>query len=86
MNNFSITGCLVKDHIHKRSYNLTNKFDAIKLCETLTNYEKEVNTLNTLEKKFDEANKQLTHLSQTLTRLQNDINTLTNQQLREREK
>jgi peptidoglycan hydrolase CwlO-like protein len=85
MNDFTIKGSLVKDHIHKRSYNLTNKFDAIKLCETLTNYEKEVNTLNTLEKKFDEANKQLTHLSQTLTRLQNDINTLTNQ-IREREK
>lgn len=69
MNNFTIKGSLVKDHIHKRSYNLTNKFDAIKLHETLTNYEKEIQSLK--NKKTDDEK-----IKQYLIALQMDISNI----------
>ena len=69
MNDFTIKGCLVKDHIHKRSYNLTNKFDAIKLHETLTNYEKEIQSLK--NKKTDDEK-----IKQYLIALQMDISNI----------
>ena len=77
MNNFSITGCLVKDHTHKRSYNLTNKFDAIKLHETLTEYE---NTITNLEKQintdknYKEIQQQLIALQMDISNAQSDLN------------
>lgn len=84
MNDFTIKGCLVKDHINKRSYNLTSKIDAVKLHETLTTYENEIKTLKTIQQNFNETNKQLTQIFKTLVGIQTDIETLNNK-LKERE-
>lgn len=69
MNNFTIKGSLVKDHIHQRSYNLTSKIDAIKLHETLTNYEKEIQSLK--NKKTDDEK-----IKQYLIALQMDVSNI----------
>ena len=69
MNDFTIKGSLVKDHIHQRSYNLTSKIDAIKLHETLTEYE---NTITNLEKQIN-ADKNYKEIQQQLIALQIDI-------------
>lgn len=69
MNNFTIKGSLVKDHINQRSYNLTSKIDAIKLHETLTNYEKEIQSLK--NKKTDDEK-----IKQYLIALQMDISNI----------
>lgn len=68
-NDFTIKGSLVKDHIHQRSYNLTSKIDAIKLHETLTNYEKEIQSLK--NKKTDDEK-----IKQYLIALQMDISNI----------
>lgn len=69
MNDFTIKGSLVKDHINQRSYNLTSKIDAIKLHETLTNYEKEIQSLK--NKKTDDEK-----IKQYLIALQMDISNI----------
>ena len=71
MNNFTIKGSLVKDHIHQRSYNLTSKIDAIKLHETLiTNLEKQINA----DKNYKEIQQQLIALQMDISNAQSDLN------------
>ena len=77
MNDFTIKGSLVKDHINQRSYNLTSKIDAIKLHETLTEYE---NTITNLEKQintdknYKEIQQQLISLQMDISNAQSDLN------------
>ena len=58
------------------SYNLNNKVDAIKLCETLNHYE-EINRLNrNIDKQFDKITRELIQVKMTLSVLNSEIQTL----------
>ena len=84
MKQFSIKGTLVKDHINKRSYNLTSRIDAENLYNTLTTYHK-THTLNkNIEEQYDNITKQIIQLklsvnilSDEIKQLEADINDLT---------
>lgn len=74
---YSIKGSLVKDHIHKRSYNLTSKIDAETLCQTLTQYETKIKTLQKTiqtETNIDKLQKQVIALQMDLKVVQEDLN------------
>lgn len=81
---YSIKGSLVKDHINKRSYNMTSKIDAENLYNTLTTYHK-THTLNkNIEEQYDNITKQIIQLklsvnilSDEIKQLEADINDLT---------
>lgn len=74
--NYSVKGCLVQDHVDHWGYNCTNQKDAIKLCEKLNNYEKELQQLRTFEKNFKEVSKQLKEVIMSLKILQDDMEKL----------
>ena len=58
------------------SYNLNNKVDAIKLCETLNHYE-EISRLNrNIDKQYDKITKQIIQLKLSIGTLTEEINTL----------
>ena len=58
------------------SYNLNNKVDATKLCETLNHYE-EISRLNhNIDKQFDKITKELIQVKMSLSILTEDINKL----------
>lgn len=58
------------------SYNLNNKVDATKLCETL-NYYEEISRLNrNIDKQFDKITKELIQVKMSLSILTEDINKL----------
>ena len=58
------------------SYNLNNKVDATKLCETLNHYE-EISRLNrNIDKQFDKITKELIQVKMGLSILTEDINKL----------
>lgn len=42
---YTIKGSLVKDHKHKRSYNMTSRIDAETLYNTLNQYETQIHEL-----------------------------------------
>ena len=74
---YSIKGSLVKDHIHKRSYNMTSKIDAETLCNTLTQYETEIKTLHKTiqtETNLDKLRQQVIALQMDLKVVQQDLN------------
>ena len=74
---YSIKGSLVKDHIHKRSYNMTSKIDAETLCNTLTQYETEIKTLQKTiqtETNIDKLRQQVIALQMDLKVVQEDLN------------
>ena len=81
---YSIKGSLVKDHINKRSYNMTSKIDAENLYNTLITYHK-THTLNkNIEEQYDNITKQIIQLklsvnilSDEIKQLEADINDLT---------
>ena len=77
MNDFTIKGSLVKDHIHQRSYNLTSKIDAIKLHQTLTEYETQIQELEkqiNTDKNYKEIQQQLITLQMDISNAQSDLN------------
>ena len=58
------------------SYNLNNKVDATKLCETLNHYE-EISRLNkNIDKQFDKVTRELIQVKMTLNILNEEINQL----------
>ena len=58
------------------SYNLNNKVDATKLCETLNHYE-EISRLNkNIDKQYDKIIKQIIQLKLSIGTLTEEINTL----------
>ena len=58
------------------SYNLNNKVDATKLCETLNHYE-EISRLNkNIDKQYDKITKQIIQLKLSIGTLTEEINTL----------
>ena len=66
---YSIKGSLVKDHIHKRSYNMTSKIDAETLCTTLNQYENKINELQSEIQTTENLHK----IKQQIIALQMDI-------------
>ena len=74
MNNFTIKGSLVKDHIHQRSYNLTSKIDAVKLHETLTTYENELKTLKNNETDYEKIRQYIIALQMDISNIQAELN------------
>lgn len=74
---YTIKGSLVKDHIHKRSYNLTSRIDAETLCQTLTNYENKIQTLHSqiqTENNLEKLRQQAIALQMDLKVVQEDLN------------
>jgi len=58
------------------SYNLNNRVDATKLCETLNHYE-EISRLNkNIDKQFDKVTRELIQVKMSLSILTDDINKL----------
>ena len=73
---YTIKGSLVKDHIHKRSYNLTSRIDAETLCNTLTQYETEIKTLHKTiqtENNLDKLKQQVIALQMDIKNCQSDL-------------
>ena len=73
---YTIKGSLVKDHIHKRSYNLTSRIDAETLCNTLTQYENKIETLQTqiqTANNLEKLRQQAIALQMDVTQTQNDL-------------
>ena len=74
MTKWSIKGSRVYGNSY--SYNLNNKVDATKLCETLNHYE-EISRLNrNIDKQFDKITKELIQVKMSLSILTEDINKL----------
>ena len=76
---YSIKGSLVRDHIHKRSYNMTSRIDAETLCNTLTQYETEIKTLHKTiqtETNLDKLRQQVIALQMDLKVVQQDLNVI----------
>lgn len=74
---YTIKGSLVKDHIHKRSYNLTSRIDAETLCNTLTQYENKIETLQAqiqTENNLEKLRQQAIALQMDLKVVQEDLN------------
>jgi hypothetical protein len=74
---YSIKGSLVKDHIHKRSYNMTSKIDAENLYNTLTKYHQTTTLNKDIENKYDQITKQLIQIEMSMKILESEIKTLT---------
>lgn len=73
---YSIKGSLVRDHIHKRSYNMTSKIDAENLYNTLNTYHK-THTLNkNIEEQYDNITKQIIQLKLSISILTEEVQTL----------
>ena len=73
---YSIKGSLVRDHIHKRSYNMTSKIDAENLYNTLNTYHK-THTLNkNIEEQYDNITKQIIQLKLSVNILSDEIKQL----------
>ena len=73
---YTIKGSLVKDHIHKRSYNMTSKIDAENLYNTLNTYHK-THTLNkNIEEQYDNITKQIIQLKLSISILTEEVQTL----------
>ena len=75
---YSIKGSLVKDHIHKRSYNLTSKIDAENLYNTLNTYHRTTTLNQNIEKQYDQITKQIIQLKLSINILSDEIKQLEN--------
>jgi hypothetical protein len=73
---YSIKGSLVKDHIHKRSYNMTSRIDAENLYHTLTTYHKTQTLNKNIEKQYDQITKQIIQLKLSISILTEEVQTL----------
>ena len=73
---YSVKGSLVKDHIHKRSYNMTSKIDAENLYNTLTTYHKTQTLNQNIEKQYDQITKQIIQLKLSINILSDEIKQL----------
>jgi hypothetical protein len=73
---YTIKGSLVKDHIHKRSYNMTSKIDAENLYNTLTTYHKTQTLNQNIEKQYDQITKQIIQLKLSISILTEEVQTL----------
>jgi hypothetical protein len=73
---YTIKGSLVKDHIHKRSYNMTSKIDAENLYNTLTTYHKTQTLNKNIEKQYDQITKQIIQLKLSISILTEEVQTL----------
>ena len=73
---YTIKGSLVRDHIHKRSYNMTSRIDAENLYNTLNTYHK-THTLN-IEEQYDNITKQIIQLKLSINILSDEIKQLEN--------
>ena len=73
---YTIKGSLVKDHIHKRSYNMTSKIDAENLYNTLTTYHKTQTLNQNIEKQYDNITKQIIQLKLSISILTEEVQTL----------
>ena len=73
---YSIKGSLVKDHIHKRSYNMTSKIDAENLYNTLTTYHRTTTLNQNIEKQYDQITKQIIQLKLSINILSDEIKQL----------
>ena len=76
---YTIKGSLVRDHIHQRSYNMTSRIDAETLCQTLTQYETKIETLQKTiqtETNLDKLQKQVIALQMDLKVVQEDLNVI----------
>ena len=73
---YTIKGSLVKDHIHKRSYNLTSRIDAENLYNTLTTYHKTTTLNKNIEKQYDQITKQIIQLKLSIKILTEEVQTL----------
>ena len=73
---YTIKGSIVKDHIHHKSYNMTSKIDAETLCQTLTNYENKIQTLQTqiqTENNLEKLRQQAIALQMDIKNCQSDL-------------
>ena len=75
---YTIKGSLVKDHIHKRSYNMTSKIDAENLYNTLTTYHKTTTLNKNIEKQYDQITKQIIQLKLSISILTEEVQHLEN--------
>ena len=75
---YSIKGSLVRDHIHKRSYNMTSKIDAENLYNTLTTYHKTQTLNKNIEEQYDNITKQIIQLKLSINILSDEIKQLEN--------
>ena len=73
---YTIKGSLVKDHIHKRSYNMTSRIDAENLYNTLTTYHKTQTLNQNIEKQYDQITKQIIQLKLSIKILTEEVQTL----------
>jgi hypothetical protein len=73
---YTIKGSLVKDHIHKRSYNMTSRIDAENLYNTLTTYHKTTTLNQNIEKQYDQITKQIIQLKLSISILTEEVQTL----------
>lgn len=74
---YTIKGSLVKDHKHKRSYNMTSRIDAETLHNTLTTYENKIETLQAqiqTETNLEKLRQQTIALQMDLKVVQEDLN------------
>ena len=75
---YTIKGSLVKDHIHKRSYNMTSRIDAENLYNTLNTYHKTQTLNQNIEKQYDQITKQIIQLKLSINILSDEIKQLEN--------
>ena len=73
---YTIKGSLVKDHIHKRSYNMTSKIDAENLYNTLTTYHRTTTLNQNIEKQYDQITKQIIQLKMSISILTEEVQSL----------
>jgi hypothetical protein len=73
---YTIKGSLVKDHIHKRSYNMTSKIDAENLYNTLTTYHQTTTLNQNIETQYDNITKQIIQLKMSISILTEEVQTL----------
>ena len=73
---YTIKGSLVKDHIHKRSYNMTSRIYAENLYNTLTTYHKTQTLNKNIEKQYDQITKQIIQLKLSISILTEEVQTL----------
>jgi hypothetical protein len=73
---YSIKGSLVRDHIHKRSYNMTSKIDAENLYNTLTTYHQTTTLNQNIETQYDNITKQIIQLKMSISILTEEVQQL----------
>ena len=70
MEQFSIKGTLVKDHIQGYSYNLLSRIDAENLYQRLQQQQDKINTLETVQQQSKEIEQKLDKITKTIIQIQ----------------